>query len=405
MGYYEAALKGFQQAKDSLGIGYVYLNYAQLYQAEKNYKEAEKYFWQVYDIRLHAEKKVNISSLLQLGLFYRKAGDSQKSTTRFREADSLCRQRKDNISLTEVDMLLAENFLQQQDLGKAEQIAKQGFQFLKSKNLQRHLPKYYLLFGKIAFEKNQLTLATQYFNQVIESAKPFKDLEPKMEAHYFLGRIYYQKGEREKGLQNQNEYLALRDSLKEKELAIQVERLKFQFALEIEQKQRENDLLKALEVQNEAVIKKQRVLNFYYASALAVIVIVALLLFRNIRLKQKHNEELNHKQNLIVQQSEELKAKNLVIEKTNSNLEALVEQRTKTVLEKNKLLTEYAYFNSHKVRGPLARILGLLVVMDLEQQINNARYIDMLRNAGNELDEVIRQINEQISQSDEDKDS
>lgn len=398
-GYYETALKGFQQTKDSLGIGYVYLNYAQLYLSEKKYREAEKYFKMVHDIRLRIERRINISSLLQLGQFYLTSGDLKKSTVQFLQADSIAKVRHDFITLSEVDLLLGENYLQLHELTKANDFAQQGFRTATSKNLPRLFSRYYLLFGKIAFENKQLTQASNYLNLVLQSARPFKDLQPKMDAHYYLGQIYNQLGQREKGLENQNEYLAIRDSLKERELRAQVMRLKFQFELEIEQKEKENKLLKELEAQDEAIIRKQRALNYSYASALVVVVVIAVLLYRNIRLKQKHNDELNHKQELIVKHSEELEAKNLEIEKTNSNLEALVQLRTQMIMEKNRLLMEYAYFNSHRVRGPLARILGLLVVMDLEQHVNNSDYIEMLRHAGKELDEAIRHINAQIAQS------
>ncbi len=401
LSYYETALMGFRQVKDSLGVGYVYLNYAQLYLSEKKYEEAEKYFWKVHDIRQHIEKETNISSLLQLGQFYRKSGNLQKSTAQFLEADSICEKRKDFITLGEVDLLLGENYILLHQLDKATRFTQNGFRIATTKNLPRLFSRYYLLFGKIAFENKQFVQATQYLNKVLESARPFKDLQPKMDAHYYLGQIYNQLGQREKGLENQNEYLAIRDSLKEIELAAQVQRLKFQFALELEQKEKENKLLKELEAQDEAIIRKQRTLNFYYASALVVVVVIAVLLYRNIRLKQKHNDELNQKQELIVKHSEELEAKNLEIEKTNSNLEELVQQRTQMIMEKNHLLTEYAYFNSHRVRGPLARILGLLVVMDLEQHLNNSDYVDMLRHAGHELDKAIREINDQIANTDE----
>src|SRR5204862_3410314 len=119
----------------------------------------------------------------------------------------------------------------------------------------------------------------------------------------------------------------------------------------------------------------QQVLNLLYAGALAVIIIVAMVLYRNIRLKEKHSVE---------------------IERVNANLEALVDQRTKTIQEKNEVLTEYAYFNAHQIRGPLARILGLINIFNLEKKDSQEKQLAMLQQAGNELDDAIKKINKLI---------
>jgi signal transduction histidine kinase len=104
--------------------------------------------------------------------------------------------------------------------------------------------------------------------------------------------------------------------------------------------------------------------------------------YRNIRLKEKHSVE---------------------IERVNANLEALVDQRTKTIQEKNEVLTEYAYFNAHQIRGPLARILGLISVLDLEFSRDSfGPYMHMLHQAGTDLDSAIRKINTMLSSKDDD---
>ena len=59
-------------------------------------------------------------------------------------------------------------------------------------------------------------------------------------------------------------------------------------------------------------------------------------------------------------QNKEIIAQQEEIQSMNDQLEEVIHQRTKRLEEKNRLLTEYAFFNAHKVRGPLARILGLL---------------------------------------------
>ena len=155
--------------------------------------------------------------------------------------------------------------------------------------------------------------------------------------------------------------------------------------------------MKEIELSNNVLIKKQKTINIVYGGVILIVVVIAILLYRSVTMKQRHNVELSRKQEQIVKQAEELRASNLEIEKINANLEAMVTVRTKKIKDQNELLTEYAYFNAHQVRGPLARILGLITVLHLEFNHDSfGPYMDMLQQAGLELDGAIKNINEQL---------
>ncbi|WP_333819919.1 cytochrome b/b6 domain-containing protein [Ohtaekwangia sp.] len=95
----------------------------------------------------------------------------------------------------------------------------------------------------------------------------------------------------------------------------------------------------------------------------------------------------------------EVSAQNEVIASYSKRLEALVEERTKDIQMLNRKLIEYAFFNSHKVRGPLARILGLVYLVKLTRSSEDEfspqtfnSHIEMLEKCANELDTVIKEI-------------
>lgn len=57
-------------------------------------------------------------------------------------------------------------------------------------------------------------------------------------------------------------------------------------------------------------------------------------------------------------------------------------------------LSEYSYKNSHQVRGPLSRILGLTSLYKKdESQINRNMYVDHIAKAADELDAILKEIN------------
>jgi signal transduction histidine kinase len=66
----------------------------------------------------------------------------------------------------------------------------------------------------------------------------------------------------------------------------------------------------------------------------------------------------------------------------------------KAVEDQNEKLREISWMQSHVVRAPLARILGLISLMkDLKANgIEKAEIMDYLEISANELDQVIREI-------------
>jgi ligand-binding sensor domain-containing protein len=109
---------------------------------------------------------------------------------------------------------------------------------------------------------------------------------------------------------------------------------------------------------------------------------------------QRQNDEIQAQNEEITAQAEEIKG-------INENLEMLVQERTAELLRKNQALEEYAFINAHKLRSPVASILGLAHLMsktnlDPEGQEINKR----LQQAVDELDDVVRSITKAIESGD-----
>ncbi|MDJ1479408.1 HAMP domain-containing sensor histidine kinase [Cytophagaceae bacterium YF14B1] len=74
------------------------------------------------------------------------------------------------------------------------------------------------------------------------------------------------------------------------------------------------------------------------------------------------------------------------------NEEQLLEKNTQ-LIKINQELDQFVYSTSHDLRSPLSTILGLLQVMELEKEKENAGYyIDLIRNRIHALDHVIGEI-------------
>ncbi len=111
---------------------------------------------------------------------------------------------------------------------------------------------------------------------------------------------------------------------------------------------------------------------------------------------KKRTTELRKSNKEIQAQSEELLSQQEEIRAINEVLEQKVKSRTAILEKQRNQLKEYAFANSHKVRGPLARMLGLIYLIkreDTEIPENIKQYLKMLAESSEEMDSIIKSLN------------
>ena len=126
-----------------------------------------------------------------------------------------------------------------------------------------------------------------------------------------------------------------------------------------------------------------------------VFMIISIRMRYNLTIKEiKARLALQASNEEIKRQAEEVKA-------TNENLEILVRMRTLDIEKKNQALEEYAWINAHKLRSPVASILGLMSLLKREE-VNPASRVIMnhLHASTERLDEVVSSITEAIERAD-----
>jgi signal transduction histidine kinase len=165
-----------------------------------------------------------------------------------------------------------------------------------------------------------------------------------------------------------------------------------------------NKTVESLRLQQHALLEKQKEISM---QAGQLQLVNAELHLKNKEL-DRQKEEILLKKAQLEQQKEEItaQAENLIvlnqeITQMNANLESMVQERTQQLAEQNKQLAEYAFTNAHKLRGPLTRIMGLINVIHLaEKPEEKMHYINLLSEAGNQLDQVVHQIQQLLSEND-----
>lgn len=123
---------------------------------------------------------------------------------------------------------------------------------------------------------------------------------------------------------------------------------------------------------------------------------------QNIKVMTQLQSELQMKNEELMTQEEKLVTAGEELQKININLNLLVEQRTKVIVDQNAKLVHYAFVSAHKVRSPLARILGLvnligheITLSDKGKELNRH-----LHSSANELDDILREARANLDERD-----
>ncbi|WKV10700.1 hypothetical protein [Marivirga harenae] len=145
----------------------------------------------------------------------------------------------------------------------------------------------------------------------------------------------------------------------------------------------------------------RRSLYFEFITSLLVVTLF-LVQFNYGKKLKKYSTSLEE---LVSERTEELRSTvdelnhaNEELTSMNDGLDLMVKNRTTELEERNYQLTEYAFINSHLLRAPLARILGLTDLIRMESTDPKTQdLMDKLFNSCEELDEIIRLMSTQLS--------
>lgn len=116
-----------------------------------------------------------------------------------------------------------------------------------------------------------------------------------------------------------------------------------------------------------------------------------------VLLRTKKIQSMNKE---IQTQNEELRMQSEEIITTNERLESMVQERTRQLREQNEKLSEYAFINSHELRAPICRIIGLLTLLKFTDQKEHQNILRLLHETGIELDQISKNINSMLDNVD-----
>lgn len=259
----------------------------------------------------------------------------------------------------------------------------------------------YIDLGSLNAKKQNYQKAETLIIQAYEKARQTGLKSEQKDAALLLSDVYEQQGKTNLALKYFKIYTATKDSIFNEETADRLAQLESDY--EYRQQMREAEMNQQLqELENEKALTRAIWLRNTSIVGFLIMMFIAFLIYLNYHRKNKANQllsDLNHKINAqkdkLAKQTEELKNAHEEVTIINENLEGIVKERTRTITEQNKKILEYVFYNSHQVRGPLARILGL-VSLFRKNAVNSEEFqknLRIIQQEAEELDLMVRNMN------------
>jgi len=123
------------------------------------------------------------------------------------------------------------------------------------------------------------------------------------------------------------------------------------------------------------------------------------IIIQNDKFNRRLLSELKEKTEEIEAQNEELIQGQDKLNEVNQHLEDLVDKKTENIKTQNEKLIKYAFTNAHHVRGPVARILGLLQLYRMDTDLNYPWVFEKIEEETKQIDEIIKGIGNDLNEA------
>jgi signal transduction histidine kinase len=362
----------FEDLGDNSGLAYVNRSIASVYHTQKDFQKALEMSRTAYNLRKEVgEPRMIVSSLMEIGLIYQGAGDTESALTYFLKADSASANINDPVTRAELSIGLAEILLEEGNLAEAFARTEHVLTAITEQTNQKMFLRATYLQAKYYYQKKDYKSATSLLRKTLESAEGTGNVLFQRDASFLLAEIYNASNEGSRAEEYANRYKIFSGMLENTDLARQIERLQFQ--VEIEKKDKEFEQLKVKEAKSTATIAKQKSQNITLIVVVASVSSIAAVIWITSRRRRLVNHKLALQNAHIVSQREEITRHNEDLSRSNHVLSDLNQ-------EKNTLMNIVA----HDLKAPLNRISGLASIIEMEEDSLTTKqkdYVKLIRDA------------------------
>lgn len=396
------------------------------------YDKALEYNFRSLEIREREGNQKEISlALMNIGLVYYKMIDYEQAIEYNNRALEIKEKTNDTELLDDLLINMSLCYVRLKEYNKAQEFVNRGFRVCKGdcSDIVKVQGEYCL--GVSFLNQNKYDVAASHFEKSYFLSKKIEDKRFQAENLYSLAEIELRNGKYEEAEKKLNEteslsrnagynqilintyfslstlynrikdyqkasiyqskYIHLKDSIYSEDLIKNLAKVQSAYLERVNLKtiDEQNDVLKL----KEQVIAKVRAQYFFILTIAILSLLLTFVFVRFNRIQQRTNVEL-------AKAKREIESKNQVLELTNAELDARVNERTEELNRSNKSLQHvndeldnFIYKTSHDIRGPLASLKGITNVAMLDVKDSLALdYLKKLDSSAEKLNTILTRL-------------
>jgi tetratricopeptide (TPR) repeat protein len=394
--YYLLAARQYRTLNDSLGLAQVYNNMGEVNKRLGELDMALEYLLRSLDMK--RADSTRAMTLYNIGELFITMGKYENATEYLDQSTALAK-ANDN------ERIIAYNYWSIARIKAEQGLYKEAFQnYEEAEKLWTKLGETRSLiqtYQDIAYThrlQNHTSEALQFLNKASKLSTKINVPDLRITTYMEHFKLDSVAGNYKRAMYYLSRHNALKDSVYNLLKAEQIARVQAIYETEIHE--RENRELRIEKELQESQLATRDLLIGGVSGGLVIVLVLAIMLFREHKKNlnankdlQAKNEEISFQKNAIETQAEALLRLNEELKDLNKSLEGRIDERTKQLFLQNKKLAEYAFVNAHKLRAPIASILGLIDLFSKADPSEQQVILKHLKTCGEDLDNTIRNIN------------
>lgn len=402
--YFEA-LSIYENQEDTTGIIICYNNIAEVNKKLKNLSNAKMYLHKAEKLqRQFLFEKYPVLNYLNTAEVFLEEGNYDSAAYYLEKAKSAPDEQQTLNYLSTVNFNYAILNKDTTNYELAKMFIDQSISFAKAIENDRRLSEAYNLLGEILLETNNLEEARKNFDLALDLSIKLHHELLELKVNQNLYRIDLEEGRTINAITHILRYTELNDKIYTISLSRQA--AEFETIYELDRIEKENSLLQLNQNANKSIIRYQ--IGFIILALLALAVAIYFILAINkqrktlkgaLSLLEEKSLEVEKQKKEIEKQARNTEALNQDLTLLNKNLESRAQEIAREIEDKNKKMNKFAFMNAHKLRAPIASILGLINLFDKNLgEEDEKTMVRMLKESADKLDKVVHEIRDVIDE-------
>ena len=327
--YFFKALKINEEFNNKKEIGAVCNNIGNVYWMQQNLDGALDFYFRDFNIAKElGDEESSAKTMGNIGIIYDEKGDSEKALEYYNKGLELSKKIGDKTAVTNAYINIGVVYQGKSKQNESIKYFLKAYDIALKENNKNSLALIYINIGLSYLELKNFEKAEDFLKKSVDVSKEIGSKSYLSYSYSYLSRLFYKKENYKFALDYFSKSVAVKDSIFNEEKSKQMAEMQTQFETDKKQKQIEIQNLK-LEQKDLEINKKQFVI-YGTSAGFALMILLALIIFKSYRQKKKSNEiiliqnkSLEQANEEITAQRDEIEAQRDVLDVQNNTLEVV----------------------------------------------------------------------------------